>query len=202
MHYHTALVNLFRPLVGLEQFHQSGPVSPESISLQSATEGLHLLEQYRMVYTCRYQSQLQILCLVHLCDFLVRFGSPKQAQDASTFCLHSLKESRTGFAVCGPLQELFRRTLVECGVPMPPDLTDLMSPVTDFCLDDIMDACTRLSYMQPVDMVRRRLQPSVAHDWEKETMKMNASSPSSSNSSGWRRDENEKLMQIRSILNR
>ncbi|KAI9851076.1 MAG: hypothetical protein M1838_004508 [Thelocarpon superellum] len=204
VHFHTAMVSLLRPLVGLDQFARHSQINPEILALHHAQEGLHLLEQYRALYTCRHQPHLQVLCLLHLCDFLVRFGPPQQAREAATFCLESLKESRVGLSVCGPLQELFRRTLVECGVPLPMDIADLMAPLTDFCLDDVMDSCTRLSYTAPVEQVRRRLSPSIADDWDKEAVRLNAtSSPGSSTSStSWRRDaDNEKLMKIRSILN-
>ncbi|KAI9824068.1 MAG: hypothetical protein M1832_002136 [Thelocarpon impressellum] len=203
VHYHTAMVSLFRPLVGLGHFSRGGNADPEAFALQSAQDGLRLLEQYRAQYTCRYQPQLQILCLLHICDFLVRFGGPGQAQSAAVFCLESLRESRAGFAVCGPLQEMFRRTLVECGIALTNELGDLAGADT-FCLDEMMDACTRLSYTQPIEQVRRRLAPTLAEEWEKELMKLGNASPGSmsSGSSGRRKDgDNEKLMQIRSILN-
>ena len=85
---------------------------------------------------------------------------------------------------------------------MPEDLAELMSGNSEFCLDEMMDACTRLSYTQPVEQVRRHMSSTIAEEWEKEAWKMETSSPGSSTSSGKRRDDNEKLMQIRSILNR
>ena len=203
IHYHAALVTLFRPLVGIDHF--AGGVTnidPESLAFHNAQEGLVLLKKYQNLFSSRYQCQLQMLCLIHIADFIVRFGPPRVAQEAALFCLESLKESRAGFAVCGPLQELFRRTLVECGVSISGELADATSPISDFCLDDMMDACTRLSYSQPIERIRRRLSPRIAEEWDRDIRRLREPSPDSSNSSSGRvHGENEKLMQIRSILN-
>lgn len=197
------MVSLFRPLVGVEHFTGSvTQVDPESLAMHNAQEGLVLLKQYQTIFTCRYQPQLQMLCLIHLADFLVRFGAPRVAQEAALFCLESLKESRVGYAVCGPLQELFQRTLIECGIPILNELAEAASPVSDFCLDEVMDACTRLSYTQPVEHIRRRLAPNIAEDWDREMIRLRVPSPDSSTSSSRRfHGDNDKLMQIRSILN-
>lgn len=202
VHYHTAIVSLYRPLVGTNHFTGSTQSDPESVALQNAQEGLLLLKRYQTLFTHRYQPQMQMLCLIHLSDFLVRFGPPKMAQEAASFCLASLKESQVGYAVCGPLQELFRRTLVECGIPFTDELAKLTRPIPSFCLDEMMDACTRLSYVQPAEQIRRRLSPAISEDWDRELLRLRQSSPDSSSTSSRRNNaDNEKLMQIRSILN-
>lgn len=76
-----------------------------------------------------------------------------------------MQRTRIGFAICGPLQELFRRTAVECNVELPGNIASMMEPIQDFGLDDILDACTRLSYTQPLDQVLPHIDPAIAVDW-------------------------------------
>lgn len=118
------------------------------------------------------------------------------------FCLEALKESadgRGGFAVCGPLQEMLRRCAVECGTPMPGNLGDLMVP-GDYGPDRLLDACTRLSYTQPMDQIVSNIDEEVAQTFAEEWRKFveglgDNESESSEKSVG------EKSMKIGSLLN-
>ena len=79
-------------------------------------------------------------------------------------CLSTIEETRVGFALCGPLQELFHRTAIECGVVVP-DNVDSLIGTSKYAVDQILDACTRLSYTQPLDQVLRHIVPAVADEW-------------------------------------
>lgn len=131
-----------------------------------AQAGIDILEHSNRLYSSRFQLPLMSFCILHLSDALVRHSpSDPPASEMVQFCLQTLKQSRTGFAICGPLQELFCQTAIQCKVALPANLDDLMQPHQDFGVDDILDACTRLEYTQPLDQVLRRIDPSVAEDW-------------------------------------
>ena len=104
--------------------------------------------------------------LVHVCDSLVGF-SPQEppASDTVKFCLDVLQETSAGFALCGPLQSLFCQTAKECGVQVSDEMRSDMGLFDHYVMDDILDACTRLSYTQPIDQILLRINPKIAKDW-------------------------------------
>ncbi len=40
-----------------------------------------------------------------------------------------------------------------------------MGSFDHYVMDDILDACTRLSYTQPIDQILLRIDPEIAKDW-------------------------------------
>lgn len=40
-----------------------------------------------------------------------------------------------------------------------------MASLGHYVMDDILDACTRLSYRQPIDQMLLRIDPEIAKDW-------------------------------------
>ncbi len=200
--YHAAIVNLFRPLLGLDQLPGSIHDCLKEIAVDNALRGLEILQTYRKLYTCRYQLPFQSFSLFHMCDLLIRF-SPAQppATDVVRFCLEVLKECADGkgaFAVCGPLQEMFRQSAIECNVALPDDLGNLMISPSPYGSDSMLDAYTRLSYVQPASRITEHLDASFAQDFSTEWQKLfdGTHSPRKEQS-----PSSERSMQISSLLN-
>lgn len=131
-----------------------------------ARSSVELLVHARRLYTARFFMPLVSFCLIRVCDSLVRF-SPQDppASDTVDFCLEMLQQTSTGFALCGPLQSLFCQTAEECGVNFSDETRAAMASLRHYAMDDILDACTRLSYTQPIDQVLLRIDPEIAKDW-------------------------------------
>lgn len=162
-----------------------------------AQSGMEILHHSRRLYSSRYHMPLMTFCTIHLGDALVRH-SPREppATTVVEYCLSTIKETRAGFAICGPLQELFRRTAVECGVELPDNIEDLMGPF-QYAIDDILDACSRLTYSQPFDQILRHIFSTIADDWSQEWRRIiiaPRSGPRRQSSSGM-------YLQINSLLN-
>ena len=162
-----------------------------------AQSGMNILNHARGLYSSRYHMPLLTFCTLHLSDALVRH-SPMQppAPLVVDVCLRTIQETRVGFSICGPLQELFRRTATECGVALPDYIQNLMGP-SNYTVDQILDACTRLSYTLPLDQALRHILPTVAHDWPDEWRRIiiAPAGPSRQQSSSG------KYLQIGSLLN-
>jgi len=165
--YHTALVLLFLPLLHVESFPTSTRHELKRILLASAKAGLKILEQSERLYSCRYQLPLMAFCTLHMSDVLIRYSpSEPHAPEVVEFCLRTLQANRPGFAICGPLQDLFRKGAVECKVQLPSNIRELMKPSRHYSVDDILDACARISYTQPTEQIVRYIDEGIAENWE------------------------------------
>ena len=139
-------------------------------------------------------------CMLHLSDALIR-QSPNDppASEVVAFCLDLLRQSCSGFAISGTLQELFRRTAVDYNIPLPEEINELMSPDTPYGLDEILDACTRLTYTQPTDLFTHNIGDSIGMEWpeEWESVMGFPDAPSRRRSVG----DSRRTMHITSLLN-
>jgi len=167
--YHTALVQLFRPLVHGNFFADSAQDELRRILIFHARSGVEQLGHAQRLYSTRYSLPLMNFCLVQLCDALLSY-SPLEppASETVAFCLHALQHTHAGFALCGPLQSLFTQRVRECGIRIPEELEKLVDSVDDYSVDDILDACTRLSYTEPLDQSIRYIDPLIAKEWNGE----------------------------------
>ncbi|KAL8727169.1 MAG: hypothetical protein Q9166_006206 [cf. Caloplaca sp. 2 TL-2023] len=188
-----------------------GPNSQElrRLIIQHAQSGVEILEHCRRLYSTRYLMPLLSFCIVHLGDALIRY-SPHDplAANMVEFTFGLLQQASVGFPICGPLQELFRRTAIECGAKLPPHIDEIIGPFGAYGVDDILDACTRLDYKQPTDQSVRHVDTNIgvewAHKWEEivnnpdrpaappSTRKMSVSSSSSAS---------DQHLRIASLLN-
>jgi len=153
--------------------------------------------------------------ILHLTDIAARFfpggveGGSKDGPEAIQFGMEALTQSRAGFPVAGPLLQMLRRTAQECSIRLPvnvPDITAAPSPPRAiYRIDDLIDACTRPSYTQPLNEIHSRYLPSLSADWVAEGAALGFLEPGS----GARRlripsaEERgaQSLMQIRNLLN-
>lgn len=75
--------------------------------------------------------------------------------------MEALMQSRAGFPIARPFQELLLRTANECSVCLPNDLMALPGPPKMvYMMDDFIDACTRPTYDQPVEDIHLNDQPT------------------------------------------
>lgn len=159
---------------------------------------MEILEQSNRLYSSRYQLPLIAFCTLHLCDAFVRYSHDEPVASAvARFCLQAMQQNRAGFELCGPLQELFRRTAVELKVELPHDVQELMEPQLYFGINHVLDACTRLSYTPPIEQALRHIDPSVPQEWQFQWRNQIDSHAGR----GRKQSQNERYLQIHSLLN-
>lgn len=159
---------------------------------------------------------MQMFAVLHLADVIARFfpggiegGNSKDGPEAIQLAMECLKESRLGFPVAGPLQEMLRKTANECAIRVPTNIGELMlqpgprSPI--YRMDDCLSACTRPTYTQPIDEIHLRYLPSFFSDWTREAAGFRFPEPSDGArrfrmSSAEERGA-QSLMQISNLLN-
>ncbi|KAK5015676.1 hypothetical protein LTR60_002761 [Cryomyces antarcticus] len=167
--YHVALCHLFQPLLVYRNFSHPTRVHLQKLVLRNAREGIGLLQKYNRLFSNRYQPPLQAFCLVHLCEALLR-SRPANAEcyEAITFCLEMLREALPGFLFLGPMQAMFCQTVVDNGFLLPKNVHELMGGRTHYGPEDLLDACERTTFTQPIDMLLDRLDPTIENNFEDE----------------------------------
>jgi len=197
--YHTALLQHLMPLLSCHYFSAPDEDELRRMTVYHARCGLELLEHSRRLYTTRYQTPLLSFCILHLGDALLRY-SPNEppASDVAVFCMEMLSKTSAGFAVCGPISALFRQTAVELNVELPPAADGEIGEPIEYSMDEILDACTRLTYRQPTEQINRLMDSSIAKnwvaEWEEQVVQPNQKRSRRESSSG-------RYLQIGSLLN-
>ena len=164
--YYTALVQLFQPLLSLEQTPRETFEAINDLLLKHAKQGLALLVQYRKEYSVFYQSPLQLFGLVHICDAIVSHDAHgDDTSDTVRFCIKSLEDAKSGYPVAGPLQRMFANTLSDCNISLPNDLERLIGPPHRYQLEDLLNACSRPSYRPPIAQLLPNFEATLAQDF-------------------------------------
>ena len=161
-----AVVQHLTPLLQSGYFEGTNLDELRRMVVEHAQKGVEVLERYRHLYSTRYLMPLLSFCIIHLGDALVRY-SPDDPPASRTveFSLGLLQQASVGFPICGPLQDLYIRTAIDCGAKLPPNVEELAGPLGSYGMDDILDACTRLDYKQPVDQSVRHIDDNLAAEW-------------------------------------
>ena len=139
--------------------------------IEHARKGLDLLLLSVQLYSSRYHMPITTFCVVHLGDTMVRYSSGEDLvsrDKAIRVCLETLQHTRIGFGLCGPLQQMFRLTVNNHGIVLPGDMVRKMGSPNRYGLEDILDACTRLDYSQPIENILGYIDHQIADTWHEE----------------------------------
>ncbi|CAD6578405.1 MAG: hypothetical protein ASARMPRED_008709 [Alectoria sarmentosa] len=130
----------------------------------------HILYLHVQYHTALVQHVSPLLhCGLFSTDDYAELEPP--ASDTVEFCLEVLQQTSARFALCGPLQSLFCQTAEECGIQLSDEMRAVMGSFDHYVMDDILDACTRLSYTQPLNQILVHIDPEIANDWPGEWQK-------------------------------
>ena len=131
-----------------------------------ATQGLELLAQYQEVYAAFYQSPFQLIALVQLCDAYLRYNKSKENTASMVhFCFTYLQNAKVGYPIAGALQDMFRSSLKTYNIPVPDDLEQMIGPSDHFTQEQLMDACTRVSYKAFIPQIKPDRVLEIAKDF-------------------------------------
>ena len=167
--YHTGLTQLFTPLLKCNYFSANHREEIRDMVVSHAEEGLGLLEHSGRLYSHRQNVPLTTFCTLHLGDTLIRYSHRESLNTESIInVLEALQQTRPGFPVCGPLQQMFRATAEVYGIGLPGDVDESMGSMNRYGLDNLLDACTRLEYAQPTDQIVGYINPNIAEKWPEE----------------------------------
>ncbi|KAK8167714.1 hypothetical protein BKA80DRAFT_340732 [Phyllosticta citrichinensis] len=165
--YNVCLCHLLHPISDLNELPMATRDHIKSIAEQSAVEGIKLLEQYRHLYTVRYQSPLLAFCVVHICVAVLqgRKSTPEDSYLTIRFGLEAMEEALPGFEYAGPLGLLFCRAVVELDLTAPDALKTLMSNLPEYGPEELLDACERVTCTQPRSTLVGRIDKSFGDEF-------------------------------------
>ena len=194
--YNVSIIQLLAPLAACGYFHEEEDRHIRNTLTNHARTGLNLVAHGNRLYSSRYGMPVVAFCMLHMGDALIQYSSDESlGQNVLTFCLDVLQQNGAGFPVCGPLQQLFRQNAEARGIAPHPDVEAKLGPNDRYGVDDILDACTRLEYSQPVDQIKRYIDRNIGLDWTDEwNRQMDQQKPV-------KQSTTDHAMQITSLLN-
>lgn len=165
--YHVALVHLLQPLLQQDHFYQESYENLRKLLIKNARLGLELQDQYSRLYTAHYLSPIQLFCLVHLCDAIVRFDVTDIANrtECIEFCIISLEQAKIGYTVAGPLQKMFHIALCDYDIPISGELERHIGSSVRIGPEELLEACTRSSYRQPIAQLLPNMAPRLGPEF-------------------------------------
>ena len=203
--YHTAIIQLLQPLLHLDHLYQESYEQLVRAVVDHAKSGVELLTQYKRIYTNFYLSPLQLFCLVHLCDAVVRWdGHGDTTPRTVEFCLTSLEEAKVGYPVAGPLQKMFRLSLTEYGISVPNELECMMGISAYLGPEELLEACERPTYRLPMAQILPNMEAGLGQDFMNGWQRMaedRATEVRLGERSGFGAHDRGKRVEIGSLLN-
>ncbi|MCJ1397562.1 hypothetical protein MMC11_000756 [Xylographa trunciseda] len=195
--YNVAIIQLLAPLAASGYFHEEDDRHIRNTLTNHARTGLNLVAHGNRLYSSRYGMPITAFCILHLGDALMKYSSDESlAQNVLTFCLDILQQNRAGFPLCGPLLQMFLQNAKQRGIEPDQDVDARAGSHDRYGVDQILDACTRLEYSQPVDQIKRYIDRNIGEDWTEEWNKqMDQPRPR-------RQSTTDRSMQITSLLNK
>ena len=143
------IVQLLNPLAQSGLCDESQLQEVRTIIMTHAKRGLDLIKRATRLYTARFHMPLINYCCVHLAEAVVVY-KPEEAPEALHISMVALQEARIGSGLCGPLLELLRERALAHNIELPTTLTSTLGSPSNFDIDQILDACTRMTYTQPL----------------------------------------------------
>lgn len=203
------MVQLLQPLLALEGFPTE---DLQDIVWAHARQGRLLLNKhYQSRYTHDFQSPFQMLAALHLIDVVARPIPRERGQsnalgsEAILLGHRILSQSLPRVPVAGPFQEMLRKTAINCGITSSNRDEKQLQNNNSYREDDLIDACTRHTYAQPVEAIQKRYSPSFSADWASHgaLFGFQPTNPSdtSSDLASIEGSENQSVMSIRTVLN-
>lgn len=200
--YYTGLVNLLQPLMHLVERDQPPYDYLRGLIIHHAKQGLALLRQYQQMFTFIYQSPLQLFCVVHICDALVRYGAPDESRpDIVRFCIECLQAAEASYPLAGPLQKMFSLAMTEYGMPISDDFERLNVHLSQYGPEEMLEAVTRLTYRVPISQLLPSMRPTLAEEFVRQRQQLEDEQSDQSRSSQEARKKRNGRIQIGSLLN-
>ena len=158
------MVQLLNPLAQSTLFRGPNLQKIQDSIAFHAQRGLHQVEEVQKLYTARFFMPALSFCVVHLADAVMVYR-PGRGSDALCVALKALQNNRSGFDVCGTLQFLLWQRAQSLNITAPAEIEWIIRDLPQYGLEEVLDACTRPMYTQPMSKIKASLDPGIAKEW-------------------------------------
>ena len=150
---------------------------------------------------------MHLFCLVHLCDAVVRYDAYDEATrtECIHYCFTSLEQAKVGYPLAGPLQKMFRLALSDYKIPISDELERIIGASARIGPEELLEACTRSSYVQPILQILPNMEPGLGQDFMdrfQEAFEGRLAQHSQEETSSGRPRGKQKRVDISALLNR
>lgn len=153
-------------MLHLEQIERDSYAQLLGLVTEHATTGMQLLVQYQDTYSNSYLCPFQLMCLVQLCDTMVKYnGTIGTAAQTIQFCLTCLEDAKAGYPVARALEKMFRNSLAEYRISIPDDVEAMVTQSDHLGPEELLDACTRATYKQPISQLLPQVQANAGQEF-------------------------------------
>lgn len=179
--YYIALAELFQPLLSHPSFSKDLQTRLRNVAAAAARDGFFVLARYKRRFGSRYQPPQLPYCLVHMASVLLRSDIQQvDGWNVLRFVLESLSEHQSsstprdsigsspesnasGFGFVEPLKAMFINELRSLNLPVPPGSEQYLE-IGDVGAEDMLDACERTTFVQPVELLKDRFEKNIGHE--------------------------------------
>ncbi|KAL8718909.1 MAG: hypothetical protein Q9225_004012 [Loekoesia sp. 1 TL-2023] len=197
--YHVTVLQTLQPMLHTEHTDQTSRDVLTRAIVQHAQLAFNILVHYCEIYTYHHQSPVQLFCIVHVCDALVRYNSYHSAiPEVIEFALQSLEEASNGYPIARILRDSFRQAAYERHLSLPANIERRLDQKSPYLPHDVQNAFTRSTYQQPIDQLLPVLDASLGRDFAALLEKRHECDPDAMQTDGINRLD---TMRIRSVVN-
>ena len=167
LQYYTAIVLLFLPIFHIEHISPAFHSLIRGYILQSARHGLDLLRRSVDGHLRYGYLPMTMQSIIHLGDTVARLSSDSNEKVAAIkLCAYALQQNRKCFQLAGPLLQLLRDNLRQIDPGLIQYVDEVFGKENQYTMDEILEACTRLTYRQPMKQITRFISPAFEHEWQ------------------------------------
>lgn len=142
-----------------------------AVIVEHAQLAFDCLVRYYETYN-NHQSPIQLFCIVHVCDALIKYNSGQGAKaEVVDFALRSLEEAQVEYPIANILRDIFRQFVAECRLTLPPRLRRKLDETSPYHPHDIRNALTRSTYQQPIAQMVLVMDASLGRDFAERLIK-------------------------------
>lgn len=163
--YHVTVIQTLQPMLHLDSTSGESERVLVTVIVEHAQLAFDCLVRYCETYTY-HQSPIQLFCIVHVCDALIKYNSAHGAiSEVVDFALRSLEEAQLGLPIARVLRDIFRQFVSECHLTLPLRLRQKLDESSPYLPHDIRNALTRSTYQQPVAQLVSVMDASLGRDF-------------------------------------
>ncbi|KAL8941360.1 MAG: hypothetical protein Q9216_002299 [Gyalolechia sp. 2 TL-2023] len=164
--YHVTIIHTLQPMLYTKNIDQTSENYLTRAIVRHAQIAFKILVQYRDNYGIYHQSPIQLFCIIHVCDALVRYSpNDRSISEVVEYALQSLEGASVGYPVAKILRDSFSQVVLERLPELPMKIAQQLDQKSSYLPRDIHNVFTRSTYQQPIAQLLPVMDDSIGRDF-------------------------------------